>query len=138
MTWGTVGRKAASAWLAVACLLCACASPGQDNGAVMRMANNELNAKGQSVRFSYLSEERSARTGGHLWREKVVEVDDGPMRRLSAWTASRGPRTRPGQKRFASTTWCSIRMSFGRRTLSTRMMSPMRRTCCSCYPKPSC
>ena len=70
--------------LAVACLMCACASPGQDNGAVMRMANNELNAKGQSVRFSYLSEERSGRTGGHLWREKVVEVDDGPMRRLLA------------------------------------------------------
>ncbi len=34
--------------------------------------------------FRFLSIERSARTGGHLWTEEVVEVDGGLLRRLIA------------------------------------------------------
>lgn len=34
--------------------------------------------------FRFLSVERSARTGGHLWTEEVVEVDGGLLRRLVA------------------------------------------------------
>jgi hypothetical protein len=34
--------------------------------------------------YSYFSEERSDRTGGHLWREKVVETDQGKVRMLLA------------------------------------------------------
>lgn len=50
----------------------------------MTMTRNEVAARAQDLRFSYLAEERSARTGGHLWREKIVELDDGPLRRLLA------------------------------------------------------
>jgi hypothetical protein len=46
------------------------------------MAANEAAAHDQHTRFVYLSEERSSRTGGHLWREKVIETADGPMHRL--------------------------------------------------------
>lgn len=51
---------------------------------VMQMAANEKAARAQEHHFSYFSEERSTRTGGHLWREKVVETDDGVLRRLLA------------------------------------------------------
>lgn len=34
--------------------------------------------------FRFLSVERSARTGGHLWTEETVEVDGGLLRRLIA------------------------------------------------------
>ena len=51
---------------------------------VAAMAGNEVAAHKQETRFSYFSEERSTRTGGHLWREKVVETQDGPLHRLLA------------------------------------------------------
>lgn len=51
---------------------------------VMQMAWNEKAARAQEQHFSYFSEERSPRTGGHLWKEKVVETDDGALRRLLA------------------------------------------------------
>ena len=51
---------------------------------VATMAANEVVAHKQETHFSYLSEERSPRTGGHLWREKVVEAQDGPLHRLLA------------------------------------------------------
>lgn len=56
----------------------------QRTDAVARMAANEKTARAQEQHFSYLSEERSSRTGGHLWKEKVVETDDGVLRRLLA------------------------------------------------------
>ncbi len=34
--------------------------------------------------YMYLSEERSERTGGHLWRERVVETSVGKVRLLLA------------------------------------------------------
>ena len=60
------------------------AACAQDTGLIGRMAANELAAHKQSLRFRYTSDERSARTNGHLWRERVVETDDGPLRRLLA------------------------------------------------------
>lgn len=51
---------------------------------LMQMARNEKAARAQEQHFSYISEERSTRTGGHLWKEKVVETDDGALRRLLA------------------------------------------------------
>ncbi len=54
----------------------------QQDHAVIQMAANEKAARAQEHHFSYLSEERSTRTGGHLWKEKVVETDDGVLRRL--------------------------------------------------------
>jgi hypothetical protein len=48
------------------------------------MAANEVAARQQRSHFFYVSEERSDRTGGHLWRENVVETNDGALRRLVA------------------------------------------------------
>lgn len=57
---------------------------GQTPEIVQRMVTNELNSRAERLRFVYESEERSARTGGHLWHEHVVETDDGPLRQLIA------------------------------------------------------
>jgi hypothetical protein len=48
------------------------------------MAQVETRAHAQRSHFSYISEERSTRTEGHLWKEKVVETGDGSLRRLLA------------------------------------------------------
>ena len=65
------------------CLIAGCMTAvAQDVAAVTRMAENERAARVAKKRFSYLLQERSPRTGGHLWTERVVEVDDGPVRRL--------------------------------------------------------
>jgi hypothetical protein len=56
----------------------------QDPGLVTKMAANEVAARQQVAHFAYTSEERSTRTAGHLWKEKVVETADGPLRRLIA------------------------------------------------------
>jgi hypothetical protein len=50
----------------------------------MRMVMNEKNARAEKGLFSYRSAERSTRTDGHLWDEKVVELNDGILRRLIA------------------------------------------------------
>lgn len=55
--------------------------------AVKLMVQHEISdhRKAQpSHAFRFLSVERSARTGGHLWTEEVVEVDGGLLRRLVA------------------------------------------------------
>src|ERR1700721_856109 len=36
------------------------------------------------LKYMYLSEERSDRTGGHLWKERVVETGMGKVRLLLA------------------------------------------------------
>jgi hypothetical protein len=56
----------------------------QQLSVITKMAANEEAARAQQMQYSYTSEERSVRTGGHLWREKVVETDDGVLRRLIA------------------------------------------------------
>ena len=64
-------------------LLAATAWP-QDSGLVAKMAANEVAARQDLQHFAYTSEEHSTRTGGHLWRENVIEITDGPLRRLIA------------------------------------------------------
>jgi hypothetical protein len=50
---------------------------------VARMAENERQARiDLKEHFSFLLQERSPRTGGHLWMERVVEVDEGKVARL--------------------------------------------------------
>lgn len=51
---------------------------------VARMAARETEMRAQKALYTYLSNERSERTGGRLWQEHVVETEDGPMRRLLA------------------------------------------------------
>jgi hypothetical protein len=48
------------------------------------MMNNENEAALHKFHYSYISRERSERTGGHLWTEKVVETSFGKMRMLLA------------------------------------------------------
>jgi hypothetical protein len=51
---------------------------------IAMMAANELASRQHAGHFSYTSEEKSERTGMHVWREHVVEVGDGMLRRLVA------------------------------------------------------
>ena len=80
-------RRSRSLLARGSCLLLATVTltaAGQDTALVNAMVGNEVLARKQEARYSYLSSERSARTGGHLWQEKVVETDDGSLRRLLA------------------------------------------------------
>ena len=80
------GRSLRSEWgrAAFALVLLATAATAQETSLVQKMAANEVAARQQRSHFFYVSEERSDRTGGHLWREKVVEINDGALRRLVA------------------------------------------------------
>ncbi len=84
-------------WAAVGTALCfALASPSTGVSAatavppgaaatqqlVLTMANNEVTAAQHKDHNAYLSKERSDRTGGHLWMEKVVETNAGKIRFL--------------------------------------------------------
>jgi hypothetical protein len=51
---------------------------------VTAMVQNEKQARQHRTFFRYTSVERSARTGGHLWKENVVETPAGLLRRLVA------------------------------------------------------
>jgi hypothetical protein len=51
---------------------------------VTAMVQAEKRARHDRTYFRYTSEERSSRTGGHLWREYVVETPEGLLRRLVA------------------------------------------------------
>ena len=48
------------------------------------MVVNENEAAAHPDRYEYLSNERSGRTGGHLWTERVVETAPGRVRLLTA------------------------------------------------------
>ena len=56
----------------------------QKRSLVASMAANEITFRQHEANLAYTSEERSPRTGNHLWREKVVETNDGPLPRLVA------------------------------------------------------
>ncbi len=51
---------------------------------VQQMIDNENAAAAHPERYEYISNERSARTGGHLWTERVVETSPGRVRFLLA------------------------------------------------------
>jgi hypothetical protein len=48
------------------------------------LIENERKAMLTKERYEYLSSERSDRTGGHLWTERVVETAQGRVRLLTA------------------------------------------------------
>src|SRR5258708_23637103 len=72
------------AHIALAVALLAISARPQETNPVQKMAANEVAERQQRSHFFYVSEERSDRTGGHLWKENAVEVNDGPLRRLIA------------------------------------------------------
>lgn len=51
---------------------------------VLATINNENAAALHPDRYEYISNERSGRTGGHLWTERVIETAPGRMRLLLA------------------------------------------------------
>lgn len=76
-------------FVAIAALLIAVTLPGADAqkapGAatiVQQMVSREHDAFLHEPRLSYISIERSDRTGGHEWTERVIEVPQGKLRRL--------------------------------------------------------
>jgi hypothetical protein len=73
-----------SARVAVALTLLSATAWPQETSLIEKVAANEVAARQARPRYFYVSEERSARTGGHLWKENVVETTDGPLRRLIA------------------------------------------------------
>ncbi|WP_158942211.1 hypothetical protein [Granulicella sp. S190] len=68
------------------CFLAAGISLAQSSGSarhvVETMLGHENDPSEHRNRYLYLSEERSDRTGGHLWRERVVETALGKVRLL--------------------------------------------------------
>jgi hypothetical protein len=65
-------------------LLLVASAGAQETSLIEKVAANEVTARQQKQNFFFVSEERSDRTGGHLWKENVVETTDGPLRRLLA------------------------------------------------------
>lgn len=59
-------------------------APQKPQQIVLAMINNENAAAAHPDRYEYTSNERSGRTGGHLWTERVVETAPGRMRLLIA------------------------------------------------------
>jgi hypothetical protein len=68
--------------------LLAGAVQAQSSDAARRIVETMLQHEGDPaehrLKYMYLSEERSDRTGGHLWRERVVETAMGKVRLLLA------------------------------------------------------
>jgi hypothetical protein len=62
--------------------------PGQSSNDARRIVDTMLAHEGDPAehrnRYMFLSEERSERTGGHLWTERVVETTMGKVRLLLA------------------------------------------------------
>lgn len=75
--------------LAYALLIASAVSPARSHAqqvspaqAVAAMVKNEVASRNQQDNFVFMAYERSSRTGGHLWTEKVVEINGGKLRRL--------------------------------------------------------
>ncbi len=82
-------RQVTGLWLACCSLVAFAASGLAAHGQtakqiVQTMSANERTAAEHRGRFLYLSRERSERTHGQLWTERVVETTTGPVRELIA------------------------------------------------------
>src|ERR1700692_440967 len=69
-------------------LLAAGGVQAQNSDAARRVVDTMLTHEGNPgehrLKYMYLSEERSERTGGHLWTERVVQTGMGKVRLLLA------------------------------------------------------
>jgi hypothetical protein len=59
-------------------------TPQTPQDVMLLMINNENAAAAKHERYEYLSNERSDRTSGHVWTERVVETAPGRLRLLLA------------------------------------------------------
>ncbi|MBB5317510.1 hypothetical protein [Tunturibacter empetritectus] len=75
-------------WVTLICLLGAGGLRAQSSSEAKRIVETMLTHENDPAehrnRYMYVSEERSDRTGGHLWRERVVETSAGKVRMLLA------------------------------------------------------
>jgi len=78
------GLRSQPTRVAVALLLLSATAWPQQTTLIEKVAANEVAARQGRPHYFFVSEERSVRTGGHLWKENVVETTDGPLRRLIA------------------------------------------------------
>src|ERR1700735_1353670 len=73
---------------AALCVLATVALRAQSSGAAKQVVDAMLvheNDPGEHRnKYMYVSEERSERTGGHLWKERVAETPEGKVRLLIA------------------------------------------------------
>jgi hypothetical protein len=85
---GLVNRKrslySSSRRVIVIFALLATTALAQETSLIEKVAANEVAARKSRPHYFYVAEERSARTGNHLWKENVVETTDGSLRRLIA------------------------------------------------------
>jgi hypothetical protein len=77
-------RQGGRVTLTLALALLATAAYPQETSLIEKVAANEVAARQGRPHYFYVSEERSVRTGDHLWKENVVETTDGALRRLIA------------------------------------------------------
>jgi hypothetical protein len=87
---------------------------------VATMLANENVAAQHKDHYLYLSQERSDRTGGHLWTEKVVETDAGKVRILIAEDGKPLPPDRVGQERGRLAAIVADPAGFARQSQSTK------------------
>jgi len=73
VTAGWLGGAGSSAW-----------AQSTPKDVIASMVAHENDAEKHRERYEYVSEERSERTGGHLWRERVAETSVGKVRYLVA------------------------------------------------------
>src|SRR5580698_623238 len=76
-------------WLmGLLCLMALGAAQAQGSEDARKIVDTMLAHEGDPAehkhKYMYLSEERSDRTGGHLWRERIVETAMGKVRLLLA------------------------------------------------------
>jgi hypothetical protein len=92
MRCALLNRHRKQAWVKVGALLCLISataamragSPTSSRQIVETVVANESTAEQHRGRYLYLSEERSERTGGHLWKEWIAETSGGKVRMLVA------------------------------------------------------
>jgi len=95
-------------------------SPQSAKQIVATMLANEDAAAHHRDHYQYLSQERSDRTGGHLWFEKVVETDAGKVRMLLAEDGHPLSPDRVGQERSRLAAIVADPESFAKKSQATK------------------
>jgi hypothetical protein len=94
--------------------------PASASQIVATMLANEDTAALHKDHYAYLSDERSDRTGGHLWTEKVVETNVGKIRFLIAEDSQPLSPQRVAQERGRLAAIVADPEAFTRRSQSTK------------------
>ncbi len=96
-----MGLVGAAGWMCLAGLICgmAGAQVTEPKAMVNTLLAHERGATEHRGLYEYRSKERSDRTGGHLWTEKVVETRMGKVRMLVAEDGTPISADRVGQER---------------------------------------